>query len=79
MTLFLGNMHWFLQLTLKWFISKAWIHIHTSDKTDESHVLMNLGRVYEYSFCFIFNNIFVGDIWNYAKIKSYKNKVQTPV
>ena len=31
------------------------------------------------SFLFYFYNIFVGNIWNYAKIKSYKNKVQTPV
>lgn len=46
MSFFLGNMHWFLQLTLKWFIPKAWICIHTSDKTDESHVLMNLGKEY---------------------------------
>ena len=43
-------MHGFLQLTLKWFIPKAWIHIHTSDKTDGSHVLMYM------NICFVMND-----------------------
>ena len=46
------------------------------DKTDEAkNVLMNLGKecvkVLDYS-C----NFSVGNIWNYIKIKSFKNRVQ---